>query len=72
VDFGAALVVLKSGGRISRSGWNGAGMWVALAVPDEHSEMRRPYLYMCPVGGELVPWVASQSDLLAEDWAVVG
>lgn len=71
MDFGAALHACKDGARIARSGWNGSGMWVTLQVPDEHSKMRRPYLYMSPVGGELVPWVASQSDLLAEDWAVV-
>jgi hypothetical protein len=39
-----------------------------MQVPDEHSKMKRPYLYMSPVDGDLVPWVASQSDLLAEDW----
>lgn len=43
-------------------------MWLALQVPDAHSKMKRPYIYMSPVGGELVPWVASQSDLLADDW----
>jgi hypothetical protein len=28
----------------------------------------RPYLVMKTVNDELVPWVASQSDLLADDW----
>lgn len=71
-DFGTALNLLKAGRRVSRKGWNGKDMYVQMQVPDEHSKMRRPYLYMRPVDGELVPWVASQSDLLAEDWYDAG
>lgn len=67
-DFGHALTELRHGHRVTRQGWNGKDMWVALQVPDEHSKMRRSYLYMRPVDGDLVPWVASQSDLLAGDW----
>lgn len=71
MDFGTALAQLKNGRRVSRVGWNGKNMFVEMQVPDEHSKMRRPYLYMSPVDGDLVPWVASQSDLLAEDWVTV-
>lgn len=71
MDFGEALAELRAGARVARSGWNGRGMYVELQVPDENSKMRRPYLFMRPVDGDLVPWVASQSDLLADDWAVV-
>lgn len=70
-DFGYALDELNLGNKLSRHGWNGKGMYIALQVPDANSKMRRPYIYMVPVGGDLVPWVASQSDLLAEDWFVV-
>lgn len=70
-DFAKALAALKAGKRVTRSGWNGAGMWLNLQVPDEHSKMRRPYIYMSPVDGGLVPWVASQTDLLADDWKVL-
>ncbi len=72
MDFGEALDELKNGGRVARAGWNGKGMYVELQVPDEFSKMRRPYLFMRPVDGDLVPWVASQSDLLAEDWLLAG
>lgn len=68
MDFGKALDEVKKGNQVYRSGWNGKRMWVALQVPDENSKMRRPYLYMKPVDGDLVPWVASQSDILADDW----
>ena len=67
-NFGGALGRLKDGRKVARRGWNGEGMFIQLQTPDEHSKMRRPYLYMSPVDGELVPWVASQSDLLADDW----
>lgn len=31
----------------------------------------RPYLMLCAADGEFVPWVASQTDLLADDWDIV-
>lgn len=71
LGFGAAIAYLKAGKKVSRAGWNGKGMWLALQTPDEHSKMRQPYIYMSPVGGALVPWLASQTDMLAEDWCVV-
>jgi hypothetical protein len=71
MNFGDAIAVLKGGGKVARRGWNGPGQWLALQVPDEHSKMKRPYIYISPVGGGLVPWLASQSDMLAEDWETV-
>ena len=71
-DFGEALKVLRQGGRVERKGWNGRGMYVELQRVDEHSKMTLSYLYMKTVTGDLVPWLASQSDLLANDWHVAG
>jgi hypothetical protein len=70
VDFSAAIAHLKASplNHARRAGWNGAGMWVALQRPDAHSKMSLPYFYMQTVQGDLVPWVASQSDLVADDW----
>jgi hypothetical protein len=67
--FEFALKWLKEGKRVQRDGWNGKGMWVALQVPDAGSKMGLPYLYMKTVQGPLVPWLASQTDLLATDWS---
>jgi len=67
-DFGWALRTLKNGGRVAREGWNGKGMWLQLQRPDEHSKMTLPYIYMRTVNGDLVPWLASQTDMLATDW----
>lgn len=69
MNFGQALQALKDGYRVTREGWNGQGMWLELQVPDEHSKMTRPYVFMKTVDGDLVPWVASQTDLLSSDWA---
>jgi hypothetical protein len=71
MKFGKALEALKSGEKVTREGWNAAGQYVELQVPDEHSKMRRPYLFLCPVDGALVPWAPTQSDVLAQDWSVV-
>jgi len=68
MNFGEALELLKDGNRVAREGWNGKGMWIALQVPDAHSKMGLPYIYMSTVTGALVPWLASQTDVLAEDW----
>ena len=71
INFGNAIEALKEGKKVTRSGWNGEGMYLALQTPDENSKMKKPYIYMSPVDGELVPWLASQTDMLAEDWSVV-
>jgi hypothetical protein len=70
-DFGIAIAHLKAGHRVCREGWNGKGMWLELQRPDAHSKMTRPYLFLSTAGGDLVPWTASQTDILAEDWEVV-
>lgn len=72
MNFGEALDHLQNNGYVCRAGWNGRGMWLALQVPDAHSKMTRPYIYMKTVDEQLVPWVASQTDLLAEDWELAG
>lgn len=66
--FGWAVEALKAGQRVTRSGWNGKGMWLGLQRPDSHSKMSLPYIYMKTAQGDLVPWLASQTDVLAEDW----
>jgi len=71
LSFGSAITLLKAGERVSREGWNGKNMWVELQVPDAHSKMSLPYIYMFTADKQLVPWLASQTDVLAEDWVKV-
>lgn len=67
-SFSYALDHLKNGGRVQREGWNGKGQWLELQVPDENSKMTLPYIFITTVQGDRVPWLASQTDLLANDW----
>ncbi|HBU7917305.1 TPA: DUF2829 domain-containing protein [Klebsiella pneumoniae] len=75
--FGEAVAALKAGHRVSRSGWNGKGLWLELQVPDEHSKMTLPYIFLnypddaANTPGARVPWVPSMTDILANDWQVV-
>jgi hypothetical protein len=69
--FGGALNSLKEGQKVSREGWNGKGMWLALQTPDECSKMGHPYVYMSDVAGRLFPWNPNNLDMLAEDWGIV-
>jgi hypothetical protein len=70
-NFGYALAGLNDGQKMARSGWNGKGMYIELQTPTETSKMTRPYIFMKTADNQLVPWVASQTDLLADDWVIV-
>jgi hypothetical protein len=71
MTFSEALDAVKKGSKIQRAGWNGKGMYVELQRPDEHSKMSLPYLYMKTADNNLVPWLISQTDALAEDWTIL-
>ena len=77
MTFGLAIEALKKGLRVARAGWNGKGMWLEMQRPGEHSKMTLPYLYLnypndsVNTPGARVPWLASQTDMLAEDWTLV-
>ncbi len=83
MNFGQAIEVLKTGNKVTRVGWNGKDMFLflvqgsqfkvnrppLLGIYPEGTEINyRPHIDMKTVNGEIVPWVASQSDLLEEDW----
>ena len=94
MDFSTALLAMKEGDKVRRSGWNGRGMWIVLmpelklaAYSADPSEKRRvndrtarhigldtpldsrPYIAMWTAQGQWQPgWLASQADLLSDDW----
>lgn len=68
MDFAEALKHLFAGQKLYRQGWNSTNQFIALQQPDENSKMTLPYIYINTVNGQLVPWVASQTDILARDW----
>lgn len=83
-SFGGAISALKSGRKVARSGWNGKGMFLYYvpensypAVTDAAKETfgdlvpYGAYIAMKTAQNNVVPWLASQTDVLAEDWAIV-
>ena len=86
LTFGEALVALKAGKKVSRAGWNGKGMFLFLVPGSTFKVSRAPLLGIYPEGTEInycshidmktadekvVPWLASQTDVLAEDWNIL-
>jgi hypothetical protein len=86
MNFGEALAALKEGKRVVRKGWNGKGMFIFLVPGSTFKVNRPPLLGIYPEGeeiqyhahvdmktaqGDVVPWVCSQTDMLAEDWELV-
>lgn len=86
LTFGLAIEAAKKGQKIARRGWNGKGMFVYF-VPDGRYPARTDaaksiaaedgkvsygaYLAIKTVQGNVIPWLASQADMLAEDWKVL-
>jgi len=66
--IGWAVKILQNGAQVRRSGWNGKGQYLELQTPDANSKMTLPYVFISTVQGDLVPWLCSQTDLLATDW----
>ena len=83
LDFGFALEYLKKGYKVARKGWNGKGQYVELAecvsyrnrsgaiVNAEHRNIGNAALAFVGTSGVQLGWLASQADMLAEDWYVV-
>jgi hypothetical protein len=85
MNFGDALAALKEGERVARHGWNGKGMFLFLVPGSQFQVNRPPLLGIYPEGTTInyhahidmktaqdtvVPWLASQTDVLAEDWVL--
>ena len=70
--IGWAVKQMHNGSYVTRDGWNGRNQYLALQLPSERSKMTLPYVYIKTVQGDLVPWLCSQTDLLATDWRIVG
>ncbi len=86
MDFSIALTWIKEGKKVARRGWNGNGMFIFLVPGSVFNVNRPPLLGIYPEGteirymshidmrtadGSIVPWLASQTDLLANDWVEV-
>lgn len=69
-SFSKALDAVKAGSRIYRNGWNGKGMYVFLNNPGRPGELA--FLSIKTITGEFIPFTASQSDILSNDWVTYG
>ena len=90
LDFGQAILALKEGKRVARSGWDGKGMFLYYVPENKYPASRNEhgtmvgvfendmvpygaYIAMKTAQNNVVPWwLASQTDVLAEDWQIVG
>lgn len=79
MDFGNAIRELKNGKSLYRKGWNGKGICIRLMNASDSLDMTQDYIYIDTTNLETNnsdapksrdPWLASQTDLLANDWEV--
>ena len=80
--FGMAIEALKLGFKVARSGWNGKNMFLFLIDSPENKTIKmpngeeaefvsQPYIMMKTAQNLVVPWLASQSDMLEDDWNII-
>lgn len=84
-NFGEAIKYLKRGFKVARKGWNGKGMFLFLAkstdietdadlscCKDMQGDLVLPSIVMKTADNHFcVGWLASQTDMLCEDWCFV-
>ena len=83
MDFGKAIQLLKEGKRVQRQGWNGKNQYIELAynisyinplgeiTNAEHDAIGNKAIAFVGTSGVQLGWLASQADMLAEDWRIV-
>jgi len=70
-SFGEALMAMRGGQKITRRGWNASDQWVAVHHPLKGAFISVPFACLKNSRGDMVPWVPSQGDMFAEDWAIL-
>lgn len=83
MDFGSAIKLLKEGKRVQRNGWNGKNQYIELAtnisyknskneiINVEHQAIGNKAIAFVGTSGVQLGWLASQADMLADDWKIV-
>jgi len=86
MSFGLAIEAMKLGNKVCRVGWNGKDMFIFLVAGSTFQVNRLPLNQFYPEGttinycphidmktadDKIVPWLASQTDMLADDWMIV-
>lgn len=82
MDFGKAIQLLKEGKKVARKGWNGKNQYIELAtnisyinsnketINAEHEAIGNKAIAFVGTSGVQLGWLASQADMLAEDWII--
>jgi hypothetical protein len=74
--FGWAVKQMQNGARVRRAGWNGKGMYLFIVLNwtftdgANDNSPTQPFICLKTVSGSDVPWLASQTDMLATDWEI--
>lgn len=83
MDFGLAIEAIKQGHKVARKGWNGKNQYIEIAsnisyinadgvaINAEHDAIGNKAIAFVGVAGVQLGWLASQADMLAEDWTIV-
>jgi hypothetical protein len=83
LNFGEALQAVKAGKKAKRAGWNGKNQYIELAtcisyvnmkgevINAEHEAIGNKAIAFIGISGVQMGWLASQADMLAEDWEMV-
>lgn len=83
MDFGKAIQLMKDGKRVQREGWNGKGQYIELAtnisykningeiINVDHEAIGNSAVAFVGTSGVQLGWLASQADMLANDWKEV-
>ena len=83
MNFGKAIVLLKEGKKLRRKGWNGKNQYIELAtnisyknadgeiININHKTMGNKALAFIGTSGVQIGWLASQSDMLSDDWELI-
>lgn len=83
MDFGEAIKALKEGKRVARTGWNGKNQYIELAtnisyinadsecINVNHNSIGSKAITFVGTFGVQLGWLASQADMLAEDWIII-
>lgn len=86
ISFGLAVEAMRKGCKVARHGWNGKGMFLFLVpgstfkvnrppllgiYPEGHEVNYLPHVDMKTADNKVVPWLASQADILSDDWMIL-
>lgn len=83
MEFGKAMQLLKDGKRVQRGGWNGKNQYIELAtsisyknakgevINVDHEQIGNKAIAFVGTSGVQLGWLASQADMLSDDWKLV-